>query len=444
MAPEQLEGKEPDARADIFAFGAMLYEMATGQRAFNGKSQASLIAAILASEPPPISRLQPLTPPALDRVVATCLAKDPDERWQSAHDLLKELTWIQEARLGAAGPPAAARRVRRERIAWVAVAIAAAGLAGLFVSLLARRDPRAAAHDPDHAAAVGQGARLRLSLRRRSGPFARRPPCRIRRQGCGWEGAALGPASRWPARPGATGDGRRDVSLLVGGQPDLGFLRRTQAEEDQRVGRSTGGLVRCRLGARRGMEPRRCDPLFWAAVWGAVPDRGYRGRGRRRPPNSMPRATRRRTAGRRSCPTGATSSTPLSRRSRRRLPTPSSSARWGRTRPSTSWTFGRMRATRRQVTCLFAREGALVAQPFDAAQQKLTGDAVNLADEVQTFPTASLAAFSVSENGLLAYQTGRGRASRNSCGSTGPASRARREWRRGRSSRRGCRTTGAA
>ncbi len=133
MAPEQLEGKEPDARADIFAFGAVLYEMATGQRAFTGKSQASLIAAILASEPPPISRLQPLSPPTLDRVVATCLTKDPDERWQSAHDLLKELTWIQEGALGAAGLPPAAR-VGRERIAWVAVAIAAAGLGGFFVS----------------------------------------------------------------------------------------------------------------------------------------------------------------------------------------------------------------------------------------------------------------------------------------------------------------------
>src|SRR5207247_2253572 len=96
-----LEGKEPDARTDIFALGELLHEMATGERAFKGKSQASLIAAILASEPVPISRLRPLTPPALDRVVATCLAKDPDERWQSAHDVGKELRWIRSAGSGA-------------------------------------------------------------------------------------------------------------------------------------------------------------------------------------------------------------------------------------------------------------------------------------------------------------------------------------------------------
>src|SRR3979490_1464242 len=96
MAPEQLEGKEVDARTDIFAFGAVVYEMATGKRAFEGKSQASLIAAILEREPPPMSSLQPMTPPALDRVVKRCLAKDRDDRWQTARDLEVELKWIAE------------------------------------------------------------------------------------------------------------------------------------------------------------------------------------------------------------------------------------------------------------------------------------------------------------------------------------------------------------
>jgi len=86
MAPEQLEGKEADARTDIFAFGVVVYEMATGKKAFEGKSQASLIAK-LETDPPPISSLQPMTPPALDRVVKKCLAKEPEKRWQAASDV---------------------------------------------------------------------------------------------------------------------------------------------------------------------------------------------------------------------------------------------------------------------------------------------------------------------------------------------------------------------
>jgi serine/threonine protein kinase len=96
MAPEQLEGKEADPRTDIFSLGELIYEMATGKPAFSGKSRASLIAAILTAEPQPMAALQPMTPVALERVVKKCLAKDPDERWQSASDLAAELKWIAE------------------------------------------------------------------------------------------------------------------------------------------------------------------------------------------------------------------------------------------------------------------------------------------------------------------------------------------------------------
>src|SRR2546427_1865908 len=107
MAPEQLEGKEVDARTDIFAFGAVVYEMATGKKCFEGKSQASLIAAILEREPPAMSALQPMTPPALDRVVKKCLGKDAEDRWQSARDITDELKWIAEGGSQVASAPTA-------------------------------------------------------------------------------------------------------------------------------------------------------------------------------------------------------------------------------------------------------------------------------------------------------------------------------------------------
>ncbi len=98
MAPEQVEGKqnEIDARTDIFAFGAVVYEMATGKRAFEGKSPASVMGAIMHLDPPPMSSFQPVTPPALDRVVKKCLAKEPEKRWQAASDVCDELKWITE------------------------------------------------------------------------------------------------------------------------------------------------------------------------------------------------------------------------------------------------------------------------------------------------------------------------------------------------------------
>jgi len=125
MAPEQFESANADARTDIFAFGALLYEMATGRRAFEGKSRASLIASILGTQPPPISQLRPMTPPALDRLVQACLAKDPDDRWQTAHDVMLELRFITESNSAASEPaPVARRRAWSERAAWIVAAAA--------------------------------------------------------------------------------------------------------------------------------------------------------------------------------------------------------------------------------------------------------------------------------------------------------------------------------
>jgi hypothetical protein len=143
MAPEQLEGREADARSDIFSFGAVLYEMATAKKPFVGKSQASLIAAILDATPPPISTVAPMTPPALDRVVKTCLEKDPDDRFQTAHDVRLQLEWIAEGGSQAGLPtPVVARRKSRERAAWIVAGVLALATASLAVAYL-RRGPAA-------------------------------------------------------------------------------------------------------------------------------------------------------------------------------------------------------------------------------------------------------------------------------------------------------------
>ena len=134
MAPEQLEGKETDARTDIFAFGVLLYEMLTARKAFDGDSSAGVIAAILRSEPRPLSTFQPLTPPALDHIVATCLAKDPDARWQSAADIARQLRWVAES--GPQSPSvgaAAATRPRRSRWIINMIGVLTAGLIGAAI-----------------------------------------------------------------------------------------------------------------------------------------------------------------------------------------------------------------------------------------------------------------------------------------------------------------------
>lgn len=124
MAPEQLEGRDADARTDLFAFGAVVYEMATGRRAFDAPSQAGLIGAILKSDPPPIATVNPAVPPALDRIVKVCLAKNPDERWSTAHDVLLLLKDIKADARSGAEPTAVSRGDRHGRTAWIVAAVA--------------------------------------------------------------------------------------------------------------------------------------------------------------------------------------------------------------------------------------------------------------------------------------------------------------------------------
>ena len=147
MAPEQLEGKPADGRTDLWALGTIIYEMVSGRRAFEGQSQASLIGAILERQPPPLSSFEPLTPPSLERLVRRCLAKSPDDRWDSAHDVADELNRIAESGPEpAATPPRAPAGSRRRLVAgMLALAVAVAAMLGALAGwrLLAPRRPQA-------------------------------------------------------------------------------------------------------------------------------------------------------------------------------------------------------------------------------------------------------------------------------------------------------------
>ena len=145
MAPEQIEGIEADVRTDIFALGLVLFEMLTGRTAFEGKTRASLLGAILKDVPPAVSQVRPDSPGALDRIVATCLAKEPDDRWQTARDLMRELQWLadspdEQPTRSAATPSSASRRY----LPWVA---AIATLAAVALAIAATRDWRATGED---------------------------------------------------------------------------------------------------------------------------------------------------------------------------------------------------------------------------------------------------------------------------------------------------------
>jgi serine/threonine protein kinase/Tol biopolymer transport system component len=133
MSPEQIEGKELDGRSDIFSLGAVLYEMVTGRRAFEGKSQLSVASAILEKEPAPISSIKPLTPPGLDHAIGRSLAKDPDERWQAARDLALELKWIAEggSQTGVSSSVLRPKRNRERLLLALAVILGAVSLASI-------------------------------------------------------------------------------------------------------------------------------------------------------------------------------------------------------------------------------------------------------------------------------------------------------------------------
>jgi Tol biopolymer transport system component len=144
MAPEQLQGRDADARTDLFALGEVIYEMVTGRRAFAGETPVSVAAKILEVDPPPMSTVTAVSPSALDRVVQRCLAKDPEDRWQSARDVLLELRWVREGGTGTSAPPRRTAAFRAGR--WLPWALAGAGLVAAGLAWVQR--PAAATARP--------------------------------------------------------------------------------------------------------------------------------------------------------------------------------------------------------------------------------------------------------------------------------------------------------
>ncbi|MCA1580874.1 MAG: protein kinase [Acidobacteria bacterium] len=409
MAPEQLEGKEADARTDIFALGAVLYEITTGRKAFTGSSQASLIGAILHTEPAPVSTIQPMTPPVLDRVIKTCLAKEPDDRWQTAHDVMLQLKWIAEGG-SQAGVPAlfVARRKSRERLAGSLAAVFA--MAALALALAVWQRPRAGFR-PVRSSVLAPEKNTYHFTGDNAGPVAVSP-----------DGLQLafvatdssGKSLLW-VRPLETLTARALVGTEGATYPfwspdsrQIGFFSEGKLKKIE----ASGGpaLTLCDAADGRGgtwnrdgvilFEPHYREPLFRVA-----------GTGGKVTPVTKLDESRRETTHRwpSFLPDGkhflylaashsvgtesevhAIYSGSLDGESPKLLIA-------ARSKPL--YAAGHL---------LFVRQGTLMAQSFDARSGRLSGDALSIAENVQEDTGFFTAVFSASENGVLAYQEGGG------------------------------------
>ncbi|HXP80245.1 MAG TPA: protein kinase [Verrucomicrobiae bacterium] len=407
MAPEQVEAKEVDARTDIFAFGVVVYEMATGKKAFEGKSQASLMAKILETDPPPMTSLTPMTPPALDHVVKRCMEKDPDERWQSAKDICEQLRWIsnsgsQAGITAAAAPEQKPRKYQMLAAGSVAIAIAVIAAAVFYM----RRTPTpsekqsvrftvgppvkgsfstgnmaesAFSVSPDGTklafVAAGASGVRQIWIRALNSAEAQAVP--------GTENGSLPFWSPDSQFLGFSADGKlRKTSLSAGGTPE------TLAETAQ-----TGGSWN-RQGVILFTSPNGLVRVSESggAVTPVTTLDASRGEDYHDYPQFLP--DERHFLYFASC-----------------------------TKPENNAIFvGSLDSKERKLVLnansnpvyvspgylLFGRQGTLMAQPFDADRFQLSGEAIPVADDVLTNQFGSLAIFAASDNGVLAYRGGTG------------------------------------
>ena len=400
MAPEQLEGKEADPRSDLFAFGCVLYEMAAGRRPFDGKTQASVVASILASDPPPISSQQPLTPPAFERVVKTCIAKDPEERWQTAHDVKLQLKWIAEggSQAGVA-VPVSEHRKRREWTAWgvaVALLLLALGGGGAYWRLASapQQVVRSAILPPEKAtfSIMGYYGAPALSPDGTKVAFvAMKDNIRFI-----W----LRPLNSTNAKP-LTGT---DNSRAPFWSPDGRYLAFFASGKLKKIPVEGGPPeVICDVDDARGgtwgtkniivFSAARYSPLFSVSAAGGKPMQVTElGEARsHRWPHFLPDGEHFLFV---SSQTGSA--------------TNESNVRLGSLKDKTSKMVvaSPLNAEYSQGELFFVREGTLNAQPFDAKRGELQGEPVPIASDIQVDILFSHALFSVSASGMMLYQPG--------------------------------------
>src|SRR5262245_18084519 len=397
MSPEQLEGHEADARSDVFAFGAVVYEMVTGERAFDGKTHASLISAIMKDDPRPMSALQPLAPATLDRVVRKCLAKQPERRWQSVSDLSDALRWVVDAPPPQAPIPVAAGR-RSNRVMW----------ASLMVASIATLTAIALAFAYSRSGSRGDGRTIRLSIP---------PPRDVRLLNApGQMVPAVSPDGRRVAFVGSSGSGNQllvrsldalDAQPVAGAEggnsPFWSPDSRTLAFFTQgslKVVDVAGGPVRA-LAAVNGFRGT------WNAEGVILIGSGPQGGLFKIPANG-------------GMPTPLTQ--PGKDEAAHRFPEflPDGKHFLYLVVPSNSIWLGsldggtptRLLASESQAIyvapgyLLFVRQGTLMAQPFDARSLTLTAEAVPIAEQVLTAAAVNLAGFSAASSGVLAYRMG--------------------------------------
>ena len=412
MSPEQVEGKEVDARSDIFSFGAVLYEMLTGQRAFPGKSQLSVASAILEKEPAPISTAKPMTPPMMERAVNRCLAKEPDDRWQTARDLELELKWIAgSGSQSAVAAPVIARNKIRELVAWIVAGVCA--LAAVTFGVLHW------SHTPEKPRVVRSYVKATLSsgflFSGQVSGFALSPDglrlAYVALNANGKGGLWVRPLDSLQAQPLAGTDDAsypfwspdsRTIGFFAGGK-----LKRIEA---------SGGppLTLCDAPLPRGGSWSQAEEILFAPNLNAPLFRVSASGGTATPVTSLDAAKGE-----------VTHRWPQFLPDGRHFLYLAGSPYGLKENPMNSVVVGSLDSKERKLLMhthssatyasghiLFLRQNTLMAQPFDAKRLEFTGEAFPVADPVREEETTIRSYFSASQNGVLTYLEGTGEADR--------------------------------